>query len=76
MTDLVPVIGGVLRSGIGLNTRAGAGRFIARLCLSRGSLVRPHAGKLFKVGRCSFTPGTPWFSQLTPRLLFRDFQGL
>ena len=32
-----------------------------------------------KVWRCSFTPGTPWFSQLTPRLLsgtFRDFQRL
>ena len=31
------------------------------------------------VGRCSLTPGTPWFSQLTPRLLsgtFRDFQRL
>ena len=29
--------------------RARAGRFIdARLCLRRGSLVKPHAGKLFK----------------------------
>ena len=29
------------------------------------------------VGRCRLTPGTPWFSQSTPRLLsgtFRDFQ--
>ena len=48
MKDLVPAVGSVLRSGVGLNTRAGAGRFIARLCLRRGSLVRPHAGKLFK----------------------------
>jgi|AntAceMinimDraft_1070359.scaffolds.fasta_scaffold03942_4 proteasome component ECM29 len=48
MTELVPAIGSVLRSGIGLNTRAGAGRFVSRLCLRRGSLVRPHAGKLFK----------------------------
>ena len=48
MKELVPAIGGVLRSGVGLNTRAGAARFISRLCLRRGSLVRPHAGKLFK----------------------------
>ena len=48
MKDLVPAVGSVLRSGVGLNTRAGAGRFIARLCLRRGSLVRPHAGTLFK----------------------------
>ena len=48
MKELVPVIASVLRSGVGLNTRAGAGRFVSRLCLRRGSLVRPHAGKLFK----------------------------
>ena len=48
MKELVPAIGGVLRSGVGLNTRAGAARFLSRLCLRRGSLVRPHAGKLFK----------------------------
>ena len=31
------------------------------------------------MGRCTLTPGTPWFLQLTPRLLsgtFRDFRGL
>ena len=48
MTELVPQLGSVLRSGVGLNTRAGTCRFISRLCLRRGSLVRPHAGKLFK----------------------------
>ena len=48
MKELVPAVGGVLRSGVGLNTRAGAARFLSRLCLRRGSLVRPHAGKLFK----------------------------
>ena len=48
MKELVPSLASVLRSGVGLNTRAGAGRFISRLCLRRGSLVKPHAGKLFK----------------------------
>ena len=48
MTDLVPALASVLRSGVGLNTRAGTCRFISRLCLRKGSLVRPHAGKLFK----------------------------
>ena len=48
MTELVPQLSSVLRSGVGLNTRAGTCRFISRLCLRRGSLVRPHAGKLFK----------------------------
>ena len=48
MKELVPAIASVVRSGVGLNTRAGAGRFVSRLCLRRGALVRPHAGKLFK----------------------------
>jgi len=26
-----------------------------------------------KVGRCRLTPGTPWFSQLTPRMLSGTF---
>ena len=36
--------------------------------------MREQAGPIHR-----FTPGTPWFSHLTPRLLsgtFRDFQGL
>lgn len=48
MTELVPALSSVLRAGVGLNTRAGTCRFISRLCLRKGSLVRPHAGKLFK----------------------------
>ena len=27
------------------------------------------------VGRCRFTPDTPWFSKLTPRLLSGTFRG-
>jgi len=47
MTELVSTMSTVLRTGVGLNTRAGAGRFIQRLCMRRGRLVRAHAGKLF-----------------------------
>ena len=49
MTELVPQLGSVLRSGVGLNTRAGTCRFISRLCLRRGSRCRaPARLELFK----------------------------
>ena len=44
MKDLVPAVGSVLRSGVGLNTRAGAGRFISATLppprLARGARTR------------------------------------
>lgn len=49
MSELVSTLQSVLRSGIGLNTRAGAGRFVQRMCMRRGRLVRPHAASLFAV---------------------------
>ena len=49
MTEIVGTMSSVLRTGVGLNTRAGAGRFLQRLCMRRGRLVRAHAGKLFSM---------------------------
>ena len=49
MKELVSTMNSVLRTGVGLNTRAGAGRFLQRLCMRRGRLVRPHAATLFKM---------------------------
>ena len=48
MSELVLTLTSVLRSSIGLNTRAGAGRFLQRLCMRRGRLIRPHATTLFR----------------------------
>ena len=49
MSDLVSTMSSVLRTGVGLNTRAGAGRFLQRFCMRRGRLVRPHAANLFNM---------------------------
>jgi proteasome component ECM29 len=49
MAELVSTMKSVLRTGVGLNTRAGAGRFLQRMCMRRGRLIRPHAGKLFSM---------------------------
>ena len=49
MKELVSTMNSVLRTGVGLNTRASAGRFLQRLCMRRGRLVRSHAATLFKM---------------------------
>ncbi|CAK0785632.1 hypothetical protein CVIRNUC_008843 [Coccomyxa viridis] len=45
---LVPVLGQLLKRGVGLNTQAGAARFISSLAMRLGSDLRPQSGALLK----------------------------
>ena len=50
MTELVPQLGSVLRSGVGLNTRAGTCRFISGRCVLRAAAPRcARAGQAVRV---------------------------
>ena len=52
---LVPALGQLLKRGVGLNTQAGAARFISSLAMRLGSELRPQSGALLKV-----EPPLPW----------------
>ena len=52
---LVPVLGQLLKRGVGLNAQAGAARFISSLAMRLGSDLRPQSGALLKV-----EPPLPW----------------
>ena len=49
LEQLVPALAGLLRRGIGLNTRVGTARFVQKLTMRLGSDLKPHAGQLLKV---------------------------
>ena len=46
---LMPVLGQLLKRGVGLNTQVGAARFISSLAMRLGSDLRPQSGALLKV---------------------------
>jgi proteasome component ECM29 len=45
----VPRLAGIVRHGVGVNTRVGAARFVGQLVLRMGPDVRPASGALIKV---------------------------
>lgn len=48
---LVPVLAQLVKRGVGLNTQAGAARFISSLALRMGSGLQPQSAALLKAGR-------------------------
>ncbi|PRW21127.1 proteasome-associated ECM29-like protein isoform X1 [Chlorella sorokiniana] len=48
LTELAPKLGALVRRGVGLNTRAGAGRFITQVTRRLGSDVQPLAAQLIR----------------------------
>lgn len=46
---LVPRLAGVVKRGVGVNTRVGAARFVSSLALRMGPDIRPSSGALIKV---------------------------
>ena len=50
---LVPRLAGILKHGVGVNTRVGGARFISQLALRMGPAIRPSSGALIKVPQVS-----------------------
>ena len=50
---LVPVLSQLVKRGVGLNTQAGAARFISSLAMRMGSDLQAQSGALLKAGRLS-----------------------
>lgn len=49
LETLVPVLAQLLKRGVGLNTQAGAARFISSLAMRLGTDLQPQSGALLKV---------------------------
>lgn len=47
----MPRLAGIVKRGVGANTRIGAARFISGLALRMGPDIRPSSGALIKVPR-------------------------
>lgn len=47
---LVPVLSQLVKRGVGLNTQAGAARFISSLAMRMGTDIQPQSGALLKAG--------------------------
>ncbi|GBG83689.1 hypothetical protein CBR_g37490 [Chara braunii] len=48
LAELVPKLTQIVRSGVGLNTRAGVAKFISMICDKVAADIRPHSGALLK----------------------------
>ncbi len=49
LVELAPRLAALVRRGVGLNTRAGAGRFIVQLARRLGADIQPASPQLMKV---------------------------
>ena len=73
---LVPVLSQLVKRGVGLNTQAGAARFISSLAMRMGSDLQPQSGALLKAGRlpqthCHCVPGQSGLFSVVCRSLRR-----
>lgn len=58
---VVPVLSQLVKRGVGLNTQAGAARFITSLATRMGTDLRPQSGALLKVTLPYETRLTSWY---------------